>query len=85
MSTPSQPNPTLESSAKTLLDQAKEMIGATLWEAAVALGNQDEAERRHQQAKALKVPGWMLDSTETQVHAIQALQARIAPLIVYNG
>ncbi len=61
-------------------DEKRYWAVATLWEAAVGLGNSVEAQKWEKQARALKVPGWMVESTERQIGTIQTTLAEITQL-----
>lgn len=53
---------------------------ATLWEAAAGLGNNIEAQKWESQARTLKVPAWMVDTTVRQISASQAMLVEIGQL-----
>lgn len=53
-------------------------ILATLWEAAVGLGDQAAADRWEQQAAALQAADWMLESSRGQIQALRTIQAEAA-------
>jgi hypothetical protein len=63
-----------------LTDEKRYWAIATLWEAAVGLGNGGEAQKWESQARTLKVPGWMVESTEQQLGKIQTTLAAVAQL-----
>lgn len=62
-------------------DAGRYWHAASLWETAVGLGRADEAASREREARALEPPGWMLESTETQVKRLRAQQAELAALL----
>ena len=62
-------------------DAERYWLAASLWETAAGLGRADEAAAREREARALQPPGWMLDSTETQVKQLRAQQADLAALL----
>lgn len=51
----------------------KYWIIATLWEAAIGLEDTAEMAKWRQEAGAVNVPGWMRESTQTQLSGLQAL------------
>jgi hypothetical protein len=53
---------------------------ATLWEAAAGLGNNVEAQKWESQARAMKVPAWMVDTTVSQISNSQAMLVEIGQL-----
>jgi hypothetical protein len=59
-------------------DEKRYWVVATLWEAAAGLGDTVEAQKWETHARALKVPAWMVESTERQLGTIQATLAEIA-------
>jgi hypothetical protein len=56
-------------------DEAKYWIIATMWEAAVGVGDQDAAERYRAEAEKLSQPGWMLETTNEQLAKLRELLA----------
>lgn len=65
---------------KDMADDKRYWIVATLWEAAAGLGDTSEMQQHEAEARALKVPAWMLETTEGQIRAVQAMLAEIAQL-----
>lgn len=66
--------------AKDMADDKRYWVAATLWEAAVGLEDAAEVQKREAQARALKVPAWMIETTEGQIRSIQAMLVEIAQL-----
>mgnify|MGYP001095687937 CR=1 FL=1 len=66
--------------AKDMTDDKRYWVLATLWEAAVGLEDAAGVQKWEGQARALKVPNWMFDSTEGQISSLQAILAQIAQL-----
>lgn len=65
---------------KDMTDDKRYWVVATLWEAAVGLGHKVEAQKWENQARALKVPNWMIETTENQIRSSQARLLEIAQL-----
>jgi len=61
-------------------DEKRYWVVATLWEAAAGLGDNVEAQKWESQARALKVPAWMVDTTVRQISSNQAMLVEIAQL-----
>lgn len=66
--------------ANEMTNEKRYWVLATLWEAAVGLDDKGGAEKWEAQARGLKVPGWMVESTEKQLSTIQTTLAEIAQL-----
>lgn len=66
--------------AKDMADDKRYWVAATLWEAAVGLEDAAEVQKLEAQARALKVPAWMIETTEGQIRSIQAMRVEIAQL-----
>lgn len=60
-------------------------VVATLWEAAIGLGDSAEAARWEAQAKALAVPRWMHETREDQGAKLLRLQDEYAKLLAQVG
>ncbi|MGC2167214.1 MAG: TRAFs-binding domain-containing protein [Gallionella sp.] len=66
--------------SEDMTNDARYWVIATLWEAAVGLGDATAALQWESQARALKVPSWMLESTQEQLQLLQSVLAQILPL-----
>jgi hypothetical protein len=65
--------------------QKRYWVIATLWEAALGLGDAAEAARWKAEAKALAVPQWMQETREEQGNKLQKLQSEYAALLARTG
>ncbi len=54
---------------------------ASMWEVAVGLGRDAEAAGWELQARALKPPGWMLQTTEDQLQRVRQTQAELTAVL----
>jgi hypothetical protein len=63
---------------RDVTDDKRYWVVATLWEAAAGLDDKVEAQKWQSQARALKVPAWMIDTTERQISSSQATLVEIA-------
>lgn len=61
-------------------EEKRYWVVATLWEAAAGLSDKAEARKWESQARALKVPAWMIQTTERQIRSNQAMLVEIAQL-----
>lgn len=66
--------------ANEMTNEKRYWVLATLWEAAVGLDENGGAEKWEAQARGLKVPAWMVETTERQIRSGQATLAEIAQL-----
>lgn len=66
--------------SKDMADDKRYWVLATLWEAAVGLEEAAGVQNWETKARALKVPGWMFETTEGQIRSLQEILAQIAQL-----
>lgn len=60
-----------------LTNEKRYWVIATLWEAAVGLDDNGGIQKWEAEARALKAPAWMVDTTVQQIRAVQATLAEI--------
>ncbi len=66
--------------ANDMTDDKRYWVVATLWEATMGLRDEAEAQQWQARARALRVPAWMLETTESQIRSSQARLLEIAQL-----